>query len=56
MFCADVADTAAAQSLMDHFSPVCKDQISLKITNVLCQDMVRPTIITTDNYKLESVQ
>ena len=53
--CGCRTDTAAAQSLMDHFSQACKDWNSLKKTNVLCQDVVTPAIITIDNNELESV-
>jgi len=46
------------QSLMDHFSQVCRDfglTISLKKTNVLGQGIESPPIITTDEDELDAV-
>ena len=43
------------QLLMDHFSQACKDFgliISLKKTNILCQDILAPPFITINDYEL----
>lgn len=62
LFADDAAVTShteqGLQMLMDRFSVACRDfglTISLKKTNVLCQDAATPPVITIDNYELEVV-